>query len=575
MPQTQDDPLAIPNLPKPGGQVIGDDQIIPPLPTAQAITPAQLIGSKPQHQFTGFEGKVGAVAGLANDFVQGWMAGKALKQQRAFQQGVATVQGSNTLWKQAAANWQNYLASNPDKNSVEYQHQAAAVNTAWQNYVQTMSHYSFPDAYDENGKPRKTKSKNQNAPELIAKSIVDQYGKMSGTQMAALGPAQQATAQAQYLQSQNALRQQQMGAQDLQAVQTIKNLAQQYGSDPSKYPDAAKKQYEAALAVESGPMTSAQQWEQQKAQDLMAFSQGKVPPAQLTPQWYEAHGLKAPTDKVTFEVVNGKRVKIVTDDNGQTVSTEVLGDASNGAVQEKPVYGYDANGHRVTVGWSEFDSQGRLLGTVGPNGRPVASAAPVTGGFNLSDQQQAAINAAAEGADRDLRTYSGAKQKQGMFDESNQFQYGDDLANALYYRDANGNISLRRPGAAVQQGQYGTGPSPVVKSDTGQPVYWGNVPPGQMPSVEQSWRDAFDKRLKQSRLFSPQQLNTIMGQPLYATKAGGGQAKAQAPGKIPPPPKERTITDQQVSAFMASPGGKGLSKQDARKYLEAASGGGQ
>lgn len=307
-----------------GGQPVADIPTPPERPST-----AQAIANQPMPQITGYGGGTAAVFDIANSVLHGYMAGKAIKEQREQQKAVQQVQGVNTLWSQARDQYQQAaaqaVAQGQDpatSNDPAMVNARNAANTAWQLRTQAMAAYAMGPEDGKKGKgkkqaaidPKDPQSLMQNLPQLI----LAQYSKMTGVQAAGQG----ANPQAQGAQ----LMQQQQQLQSERDMDEQRSLIQHYGADRSTWPSLASQRYDALTAETQGPKTPEQQVQERVANVQLDVLMGK----KVSPDIMRAAGLNPQPNSRETQVLGNKVYSLVYDQDGKITGKTELGDAPGG-----------------------------------------------------------------------------------------------------------------------------------------------------------------------------------------------------------------------------------------------------
>jgi hypothetical protein len=176
---------------------------IDPLPTVQAPQPgqqgqpAQLPEQQPVSGWMGAT-KKGQALNIFSNFLQGWMAGKHMQEQKKLDAALKNVGNYETDYKNSMTIYQNLLNS-PDATPEQKEKARQDVLTNWHELHQVQKKYLMPDpdAQKKQGVGGKIKSKLKGAvtaqdPHLFAASAIDLADKMDPTQSVSKDPRTEA-----------------------------------------------------------------------------------------------------------------------------------------------------------------------------------------------------------------------------------------------------------------------------------------------------------------------------------------------------------------------------------------------
>lgn len=101
----------------------------------------------------GYAGRTGSIAYLANNILQGWMAGRHAKAEKKLNQAREDVRQSRSIYDTLADVYQRSIESGKAKDDPEMQKLSKDIMSAWTNYVNTADKYTKP-AEEAQGKKR-------------------------------------------------------------------------------------------------------------------------------------------------------------------------------------------------------------------------------------------------------------------------------------------------------------------------------------------------------------------------------------------------------------------------------------
>lgn len=102
----------------------------------------------------GFMPKGGQIAYIANNMLQGWMAGRHLKAERELNRAKNDVIQSRSIYDTLADTYQKNIEAGKSKDDPEMQKMGKAITAAWNNYVNTADKYTQPDEQAQGKKKR-------------------------------------------------------------------------------------------------------------------------------------------------------------------------------------------------------------------------------------------------------------------------------------------------------------------------------------------------------------------------------------------------------------------------------------
>ena len=153
--------------------------LLPPTPEMQPVQvrPAEA----PQGNYgigAGFMGKTGSAAAIAAPLLEGWIAGKQLKEQREQQQAQTKLAGSRNLFAMSVESYRNWVENNPNATPEQKKAKLAAVQQARDAYAGVMEQYvAPPKATTRGGKVKQGVKRALGAPtpELFAQAAVKAF----------------------------------------------------------------------------------------------------------------------------------------------------------------------------------------------------------------------------------------------------------------------------------------------------------------------------------------------------------------------------------------------------------------
>lgn len=514
---------------------------------------------------------------------------------------ITEVRGQNATWNAVAKQVQQYEIEHPgadmSANSPDPEVQALrhAVQSAWNDRVNAYAKYTMPDvaaaqaeAETDPKAAHKLQQKHKKSvldavkawvhgeispetPQLILQSQLNQMRAVKDPMQLIPPPAPKDVLN--YSQDQDKWKQEQIRQQlsDLYATAP--------GGDVNKMSPANQsrvKQLQNQLSVLSTGKPVEKTSAELKADAMQAIQDDMKAGKKITPDQWRAAGVNPPAPGKPVTVTGGDGTFLIPiGENGQPqigkdgkairYQVALPKDTAAQDAAAKAAAEYAATIHEY------MDSH--------PNATPQeakkaawAVMSKDKGGLVTQQAKNSAISNAIAGAMGSLQ-YNGV-----LYNNAWQnFAYigGDGL---YHLRSATGTENVTgplEPRDATGVGPMGSNNKPLYQS--GDKVYAGNLDGNNMSTMEGEWRNALRTRLKQDG-FTAADIDQVLGPVLYLPRSASGK-KAMAPVKSgasgPPPSGASAISDSQVAAFMASPGGKGMSKAQARAALEAAANGGQ
>ena len=177
---------------------------IDPLPTVQAPQQQENVGKPAQapeaQPVSGWMGatKKGQALNIFSNFLQGWMAGKHMQEQKKLDAALKNVGNFETDYKNSMTIYQNLLNS-PDATPEQKEKARQDVLTNWHELHEQQKKYLIPDptTQKKQGVGGKIKSKLKGAftaqdPHLFASGAIDLADKMDPTQSLSKDPRQEA-----------------------------------------------------------------------------------------------------------------------------------------------------------------------------------------------------------------------------------------------------------------------------------------------------------------------------------------------------------------------------------------------
>lgn len=535
-------------------------------------------------------GVLGGALGLVSVFAQRKARAEAKKAQTAIMQ----VTGQNATWDAVAKQWQQYQLEHPGEdfsaNSKDPQVQMLrhAVTSAWNDRVNAYAQYTMPDvaaaqaaAETDPKAAQKLQDKHKKSmlealkgfvegkitpetPQLILQSQLNQMRAIKDP--TTLIPPPSPKDVLAYSKDQDQLKAQ-------QAQQQLGDLYASLPPDQSQWTQANRDrvaQLRNQVSAYGTGKPAQESLEQEKADVARKFTSGQT----LTPQEMQFIGItpKPNTgENVTLRGPGGQNEAwhVTYGPDGNVVNRVKVGTAPPTAVEQE-----------VAKRQAEIAEIQRAH-----PGMSYAQAMDYSYGRKGYDQQETpqdkVSNAIAQAMSASMPASSDpAKDPSWMpFVMTGTDQDG----NPIYMlRQANGVVNrdgALAPTKAGQTADYALNSQPVGNGNNpaytaGEAIYPGGIPVAQISTYEQMFRKQLQSALKRNGVPQPD-IDRIMGRPLYMQGTGVQPPSSSATKAAPPPTVPSSITDQQVQSFMASPGGKGMSAQQARAALEAAAKGGQ
>lgn len=106
---------------------------------------------------SGYAKPIGQASYIANNILQGWMAGRHIKQTKLLDKAKGEVTSAQGIYDQLADVYRNNVAAGKDKNSEDMKKLSSDITAAWTNYVNTADKFTAPE--DEKTGKKKEKGK--------------------------------------------------------------------------------------------------------------------------------------------------------------------------------------------------------------------------------------------------------------------------------------------------------------------------------------------------------------------------------------------------------------------------------